>query len=60
MHKLVIPNYAMVKVPFTSPVSTIKLRKAQLLHIKQEKKFLYKNKEHLNQQLYITHLQAAN
>jgi formylmethanofuran dehydrogenase subunit A len=53
----IVPNC--VKVTGNNP-TVIKTQKlAANIRIKQELKFLYKNKSALNQQLYNSHLQAA-
>ena len=54
-----IPIYANIKIPHTSPASIAAQRKAQTTRIKEEIKFLYKKKETLNKTLYKIHLQAA-
>jgi len=58
IHK-VTPTYAKIHIPYTSPASITSQRKTQLLRIKEEIRFLYKKKEHLNKELYKAHLQAA-
>jgi hypothetical protein len=50
--KNLIPHYEKVKVPYTSPASTITKDKAQFLRLKEEVKFLYKQKDHLNRVIY--------
>jgi hypothetical protein len=53
-------NYAnKIKIPNTSPAATTTQRKAQIQRIKDELKFLYKKKQHLNTELYNAHLKAA-
>ena len=47
-----IPKYARIKVPYTSPASIVTQRKTQLLRVKEEIKFLYAL-------LYKAHLHAA-
>jgi hypothetical protein len=59
LRKEIVPRYANIKVPYTSPASYITQRKIQTLHIKGEIKFLYKKKERLNKTLYKIHLQSA-
>jgi endonuclease I len=49
-----------VKIQHTSPASKITQEKAQINRIREEIKFLYKQKYQLNRQLYEAHLQAAN
>jgi hypothetical protein len=56
----VIPKYAQIKVPNTSPASRNTTKKIQIMRIKDEIKFLYKKKEKLDLELYRCHIQAAN
>ena len=55
----VIPKYARIKIPFTSPASKTTQRKSQVLRVKEEIKFLYSKKDKLNILLYKAHLNAA-
>jgi len=55
----VIPKYAQIKIPYTSPASTVTKKKAQTIRVKEEIKYLYMKKDKLNESLYKTHLQAA-
>ena len=55
-----IPKYAPIKVPYTSPASKTTQKKVQLSRIKEEIKYLYKKKDKVNESLYKTHLQAAS
>jgi hypothetical protein len=48
----VVPKYAQLKVPNTSPASHNTAKKIQVIPIKDEIKFLYKKKEQLNLELY--------
>jgi hypothetical protein len=48
-----------IKIPHTSPAAFTAQRKAQLQRIKDEIKYLYKKKPHLNTKLYNAHLKAA-
>ena len=48
----VIPKYAQIKVPYTSPASKVTQRKVQLSRVKEEIKYLYMKKEKLNESLY--------
>ena len=57
--KKIIPKYVNIKIANTSPASQTTAKKAQLIRIKDEVKFLYKKKEKLNQKLYKIHLQTA-
>ena len=59
INRKITPKYAKIKVANTSPASQTTAKKAQLIRIKDEIKFLYKKKEKLNRKLYETHLQAA-
>ena len=58
--KHLIPNYAKVKVPNTSPAAKFTLHKAQLMRVKDELKFLHVKKQWLNHQIYKIHLLLAN
>jgi hypothetical protein len=58
--KRIIPTYAKIKVPYTSPASGITQHKVQTLRIKDEIRFPYRKKEQLNTQLYRAHIGAAN
>jgi hypothetical protein len=55
----ITPAYAKIKVAKTSPASTITQQKAQVMRVKDEIKFLYRKKEHINRELYTLHLKAA-
>ena len=55
----VIPNYAQIKIPYTSPASMTTQKKIQISRVREEIRFLYKKKDGLNKSLYKTHLQAA-
>jgi hypothetical protein len=57
--KKIIPKYVNIIIASTSPASQTIVKKAQLMRIKDEIKFLYKKKEKLNQELYKIHLQTA-
>jgi hypothetical protein len=52
-------SYAKVKVSCTSPASVITQDNAEFLRLKEEVKFLYKQKDHLNWELLAAHLQAV-
>jgi len=54
-----VPEYASIKVAYTSPTSKLTQKKMQKTSIKDEIKYLYKKKEIFNTTLYKTHLQAA-
>ena len=57
--KIVIPKYANIKIPCTSPATNVTQEKIQTIRLKDEIKFLYKQKEKLNNDLYRIHLKAA-
>ena len=57
--ELIIPKYAQMKIPHTSPASIVTLKKTQITRLREVIKFLYKKKDKLNEFLYRTHLQAA-
>jgi hypothetical protein len=42
----ITPNYAVCKIPHTSPAAVITQQKANKIRIKDEIRFLYKKKEH--------------
>jgi len=54
-----IPKYAQIKIPYTSPDSIVTRKKTQTTRLKEKIKFLYKKKDKLIELLYRTHLQAA-
>ena len=56
----VIPTYAKLKFPNTSPASKFTQRKATHMRIKDEIKFLHAKKQQLNYQIYYLHLTLAN
>jgi len=60
LQKQLIPNYAKIKVPPTSPAAKFTLHKAQTLRIKDELKYLYSKKQQLNLQIYHLHILLAN
>jgi hypothetical protein len=55
----VIPTYAKLRIPYTSPASLTTQLKIQIIRIKDEIIFLYQKKKHLNKELYKIHLQAT-
>jgi len=59
LHLGIIPKYASIKIPFTSPASITTQKKSQVLRVKEEIKFLYSKKDKLNTLLYKAHLSAA-
>ena len=44
----VIPKYAQIKVPFTSPASMSTQKKMQISRIREEIRFIYKKKDKLD------------
>jgi hypothetical protein len=60
LKKNVIPNYAKIRVPNTSPAAQITMKKIHQIRIKDEIRFLHKKKQNLNSKLYNTHLQLAH
>jgi hypothetical protein len=55
-----IPQYAKkIKIPHTSPAAITTQRKAQIQMIREEIRYLYKKKQHLNTILYHTHPRTA-
>jgi hypothetical protein len=57
--KKLIPKYANIKVPNTSPAADYTSKKVRNIRIKDEIKFLYKKKQQLNKDLYHAHLEVA-
>jgi hypothetical protein len=55
-----IPNYANIKVPNTSPAHKHTQQKIPTIRTKDEIKFLYSKKQQLNLQTYYLHLTLAN
>jgi hypothetical protein len=55
-----MPRYAQCKIPYTSPAAKVTQQKTNKICIKDEIKYLYKKKDHLNTLLYKAHLQASN
>ena len=56
----IIPKYAKIKVPNTSPIAKRSQKTASIQRIKDEIRFLYCKKQNLNKQLYKSHLHLAN
>jgi hypothetical protein len=52
LSKNITPSYAKLKIPKTSPAAKNTQHKAQILRIKEEIKFLYCKKNHLNQSYF--------
>jgi mannitol/fructose-specific phosphotransferase system IIA component (Ntr-type) len=46
--KKIVPNYANIKVPHTSPTTLVTQKKIHFIRIKDEIKFLQKKKQKLN------------
>ena len=57
--KQIKPNYINIKINGRSQQDKKTISNAIKFRTKQEIKFLYRKKQHLNQQLYHTHLQCA-
>jgi hypothetical protein len=55
----VIPKYAQIKFPRSSPTSISTQQKTQVMRIKDEIRFLYRKKQQLNLELYRAHLKAS-
>jgi len=60
LRKKVIPSYAKMKIPNTSPAAKFTQHKTQFLRIKDELKYLHMKKQQLNTKLYQLHLLLAN
>ena len=54
------PNYINIKINRQKPQDKKTTTNAIRFRINQENKFLYRNKQHLNQQLYYLHLASAH
>ena len=54
------PNYVTIKDPNTSPAFKYTQQKVPNIRIKDEIKYLYTKKQHLNQQIYHLHLILVN
>jgi hypothetical protein len=52
----IIPNYAKINIPHTSPAAFNMQQKMQHQRIKDEIKFLYRKKQQLNTELNRAHL----
>jgi len=57
--KKIVPNYANIKIPHTSPATQVTQKKVQIIRIKDEIKFMYRKKQKLKNDLYKIHLKAA-
>jgi len=55
----IVPKYASIKIPNTSPTSKMTQKKVQITRMKEEIKYLYKKKDFLNKSLYTAHLKVA-
>jgi hypothetical protein len=53
------PNYAKIKIPYTSPTTIITKQKIQNLPLKDEIQFLHMKKEKLNSVLYNVYLKFS-
>ena len=56
----IIPCYAKIKIPNTSPAHRHTQNKIPTIRIRDEIKYLYAKKQQLNSQLYQSHLLLAN
>jgi len=54
-----VPRYADIKLPNTSPAARNTQKKVHNMRIRDEIRFLYKKKQQLNNTLYKIHLKAA-
>jgi hypothetical protein len=57
--KHITPKYANIKIPVTSKAAKVTQSKISTIRIKDEIKFLYKKKDHLNKELFQAHLKVA-
>ena len=60
LQQQLIPNYAKIKIPHTSPAAKFTQGKVHNLRIKDELKYLYMKKQQLNKQIYHQHILLAN
>lgn len=60
LQKTLIPHYANIKIPNSSPAAKFTQRIAQTLRINDELKYLYMKKQQLNHKLYLLILSLAN
>jgi hypothetical protein len=58
LNNKIIPNYANIKLPKTSPAARKTQKKVHDMRIKYEIRFLYKKKQQLNDTVYKIHLKA--
>jgi hypothetical protein len=56
----ITPTYTKLKTATSSQAAIKTIQKAQIIRIKEEIKFLYRKKQHLNNELYHTHTSLAN
>jgi hypothetical protein len=56
----ITPKYARIKIPHTSHAAKFTQSKVTTIRLKDEIKFLYRQKDFLNKQLYYAHLQVAH
>ena len=54
-----IPKYSNLKCTNNSPVSQVTTKKAQVIRTKDEIKFLFKKKQRLDHDLYMSHTKVA-
>ena len=59
LKRKIIPKYANLNVPNTSPAAQMTKKKIHITRIKDEIKFLHIQKQKLNTELYNAHLKAA-
>jgi hypothetical protein len=53
------PKYANIKIPISSKAAKFTQSKISTISIKDEIKFLYRKKDHLNKELLQAHVQVA-
>ena len=59
LNKRIVPSYANIKLPNTSPAALTTQRKVHSMRIRDEIRFLHKKKPQLKNTLYKIHLKAA-
>ena len=60
LKKQLVPAYARIKIPNTSPACKYMQYKVPNIRIKDKIKYLHTKKQQLNQQIYHLHLSLAN
>lgn len=59
LKKNLTPNYAKIKIPYSSPTTKFTQQRIEKLHVSDKTKFLYLKKENLICGLYLAHLSST-